>query len=410
MSPFIRNLLVVSIQKHYTKAYRSCTIYHQLKIPMKTKMILFFATGSIALMTACNNKKSGSATTTDSMVTTTDTTVKTSESSIKPTGPAPVWAPGIKPEMQAVIEKLVSYKDTPIPQLTAVKARKNHTPTDAVMDLMKENNIPMPILNVDTVGKEIPAGGGTVHLRMYTPKSSKGPLPVIVYYHGGGFVIANIDVYDASAKTLAAQTGAIVVSVAYRLAPEHKFPTAHNDAFAAYQWVVKNAASFNGNPKLIAVAGESAGGNLAINTAIKARDTKIMLPTAILAVYPVAGSDMNTPSYIKNATAKPLDKPMMAWFVKNYLNNMAEGKDPRINLIAADLKGLPATTIITDEIDPLQSEGMTLAEKLKSAGVTVDSKNYDGVTHEFFGMGTVVPQAKEAMTYAVSQLKKAFGI
>ncbi|MFD2144443.1 alpha/beta hydrolase fold domain-containing protein [Mucilaginibacter antarcticus] len=105
-----------------------------------------------------------------------------------------------------------------------------------------------------------------------------------------------------------------------------------------------------------------------------------------------------------------MDKPMMMWFVKNYLNNMGEGKDPRINLIAANLKGLPMTTIITAEIDPLQSEGMMLADKLKAAGVTVDLKNYDGVTHEFFGMGAVVPQAMDAEKYAVSQLKKAFGM
>jgi acetyl esterase len=173
--------------------------------------------------------------------------------------------------------------------------------------------------------------------------------------------------------------------------------------------VVNNAASIKGDPKKIAVAGESAGGNLAVNTAIMARDKGIMLPAAIIAVYPVAGSDMNTASYTKNANAKPLDKPMMMWFVKNYLNNMSEGKDPRINLIAANLKGLPPTTSITDEIDPLQSEGMLLDDKLKAAGVNTSSKNYDGVTHEFFGMGALVPQAKDAEAYAVSQLKSAFG-
>jgi len=166
------------------------------------------------------------------------------------------------------------------------------------------------------VGKDIPSDGGNIHVRIYTPITGKAPYPVIVYYHGGGFVIANLDVYDASANVLADKVGAVVVSVAYRLAPEHKFPIAHNDTFATYKWVVSNAASIQGDPKKIAVAGESAGGNLAVNTAIKARDTKIMLPTAILAVYPVAGSDMNTKSYIKNAAAKPLDKPMMAWFVK----------------------------------------------------------------------------------------------
>ena len=329
-----------------------------------------------------------------------------SSKTLKPKGAKPAWGADLKPEMQAVLEKLASYGDKPLAQLTAKEARKNHTPTDAVMDLMKENNIPMPVLNVDTTGKDIPTAGGNIHIRIYTPKNGNGPFPVIVYYHGGGFVIANLDVYDATPKILANQVGAVVVSVAYRLAPEHKFPAAHNDAFAAYQWVVKNAASIKGDPTKVAVAGESAGGNLAVNVGIMARDNNMMLPTAILAVYPVAGSDMNTPSYQKNAAAKPLDKPNMMWFVKNYLNSMAEGKDPRINLVAANLKGLPPTTIITDEYDPLQSEGQQLAEKLKAAGVSVDSKNYDGVTHEFFGMGAVVPEAKDAEKYAADQLKK----
>ncbi|RZK81242.1 MAG: alpha/beta hydrolase [Pedobacter sp.] len=363
----------------------------------------------IIALSACNTDSKNAGNSDSVSLETTLGDTATVVKGIKPTGAKPAWAPNIKPEMQAVMEKLASYKDRPIPELTAAEARKNHTPTDAVMDLMKENGIAAPVLNLDTVGKEIPVNGGNIHLRIYTPKNAAGNLPIILYYHGGGFVIANIDVYDASASMLAQNVGAIVVSVAYRLAPEHKFPTAHNDAFAAYQWVLKNAASIKGDPKNVAVSGESAGGNLAINMAIMARDKGLTAPKHILAVYPVAGSDMNTESYQKNASAKPLDKPMMMWFVKNYLNNTAEGKDPRINLVAANLKSLPDVTIITAEYDPLQSEGMLLADKLKAAGVTVDTKNYNGVTHEFFGMGTVVPEAKDAADYAVNQLKKALG-
>ncbi|WP_229209694.1 alpha/beta hydrolase [Dyadobacter koreensis] len=363
------------------------------------------ATISCFLLTSCGgSSEKGSKT--DSLATNMDSSM--SEKSIKPMGEAPSWAPDIKPEMQAVIEKLASYKDTPIPQLTAQEARKNHTPTDAVMDLIKENNIAVPASMVDTMGKDIPAKGGNIHLRIYTPKTGSAPFPVIVYYHGGGFVIANLDVYDASAKGLAEQTGAVVVSVAYRLAPEHKFPTAHNDAYAAYLWTVSNAASIKGDPKNIAVAGESAGGNLAANVSIMARDKGAQIPVHQVLVYPVAGSDMTTKSYQKYAAAKPLDKPMMEWFVKNYLNNMSEAKDSRISLVNANLKGLPSTTIITAEIDPLQNDGEMLAEKLKAADVKVDSKNYSGVTHEFFGMAAVVPQAKDAQAYASDALKKAF--
>jgi acetyl esterase len=363
-----------------------------------------------ASFTACKSG-GGSSTTTDSTTTvtqTTDSVAGGTPDSVKPKGPKPVWAPSIKPQMQSVLEKLASYHDKPIPQLTAVEARKNHTATDAVMDVMKDNKIPMPVVKVDTIGKDIPVTGGNIHLRVYTPQGSEGILPVIVYYHGGGFVIANLDVYDASAKNLADQVGAVVVSVAYRLAPEHKFPTAHNDSFEAYQWVVKNAASIKGDSKMIAVAGESAGGNLAANMAIMARDKGVQAPVHVLSVYPIASADMFSASYNKYLEAKPLDKAMMIWFTKNYTNTMAEAKDPRINLVAANLKGLPPFTIINAELDPLQSDGETLTTKLKAAGVTVDHKLYDGVTHEFFGMGAVVPDAKDAMAYAASQLKSAF--
>jgi acetyl esterase/lipase len=383
---------------------------HFLKTRSLRFTALIIAGALFSGIVACNNK-TNSNTTADSAEMSVDSNMSTTNPvEIKPTGPAPSWAPTIKPEMQAVMEKLQSYGDKPVETLTASEARKNHTPTDAVMDLVKEFNITLPPSGVDTAGIEIPVSGGSIHARTYTPKTGNGPFPIIVYYHGGGFVIANLDVYDASAKGLAEQVGAVVVSVAYRMGPEHKFPIAHNDSFAAYQWVVKNTASIKGDAKKIAVVGESAGGNLAVNMAIMARDKGIPLPIHILAIYPIANSDINSESYKKNANAKPLSKAMMAWFNKNYLNTMAEAKDPRITLVNANLKGLPPTTIITAEIDPLQSDGMLLAEKLKAADVKVESKNYDGVTHEFFGMGAVVPEAKEAMMYGAGQLKSAFGM
>jgi acetyl esterase len=374
-----------------------------MKIVSNTSKLSLFA--AALFLASCGNSNSPASTGDSTM---TDSTMMGDSVALKPAGPAPEWGKTIHPEMQAVIEKLVSYGDKPIESLSAVDARKNHTPTDAVMDLIKENNIPVPAPGVDTTGKDIPVTGGNVHLRIYTPKTGTAPFPVIVYYHGGGFVIADLDVYNASAQGLAEQVGAVVVSVAYRQAPEKKFPTAHNDSFAAYEWVVKNAASIKGDPKKIAVVGESAGGNLAANVSIMARDKKIVVPLHEVLVYPIAQADMNTPSYIANANAKPLNKAMMAWFTEKYVNTMADAKDPRISLVNANLKGLPATTIITAEIDPLNNDGMMLAEKLKAAGVTVDSKNYEGVTHEFFGMAAVVPEAKQAQAYAAEQLKKAF--
>lgn len=390
------------------------TSFSKLFKPKAKRAGLSLSVCAVALaavtFTACNNNKTATSTSDSTSAASTTVDSSSSASTLKPKGPKPDWGPDIKPEMAVVIEKLVSYGDKPIESLTAVQARKNHTPTDAVMDVMKENNIPMPAPKVDTMGKEIAVAGGNIHLRIYTPKEKKDSYPVIVYYHGGGFVIANIDVYNASAQAMAEQVGAVVVSVAYRLAPEHKFPTAHDDAFAAYSWVVKNAASIKGDPKKIAVLGESAGGNLAVATAIKARDNGIMVPTHIVSVYPIANSDTNTDSYKKQADDKPLNKPMMIWFTTNYTRTPADAKDPRLTLVNANLKGLPATTIITDEYDPLHDDGTQLADKLKAAGVTVNHKNYDGVTHEFFGMATVVPQAKEAQAFAAGELKKAFGM
>lgn len=365
------------------------------------KMCLAFCAIMIAISACTNDTKT--TTTTDSII-----TDSSAVSSLKPAGPAPEWGKTIKPEMQTVIEKLVSYGDKPLESLSAADARKNHTPTDAVMDLVKANNIQIPEPKVDTVGKDIDVSGGKIHLRIYTPKKSKGPYPLIVYYHGGGFVIANLDVYNASAQALSEQVNAVVISVAYRLAPEHKFPTAHNDAFAAYEWAVKNAVNLKADPAKIAVVGESAGGNLAANVSIMARDHKIMVPVHQVLVYPIAQANMETESYKAYADARPLNKAMMAWFTEKYLNTMIEAQDSKISLVNANLKGLPSTTIITAEIDPLNNDGVMLANKLSAAGVQVNSRNYEGVTHEFFGMAIVVPEAKQAQAYAADQLKVAF--
>ena len=190
----------------------------------------------------------------------------------------------------------------------------------------------------------------------------------MVYFHGGGFVIADLDVYDGGPRGVSKMADAIVVSVHYRQAPEHHFPAAHDDALAAYRWVLDNAQSFNGDPQKVAVMGESAGGNLAIGVSMMARDAGVTLPVHQVLVYPVAGVDMDNESYVENADAKPLNKPMMKWFVKHIFANEADAQDPRINIVEnADLSGLPSSTVICAEIDPLRSEGELLAEKLEQA-------------------------------------------
>lgn len=336
------------------------------------------------------------------------------------TTPAPVAmdttqavAPMAQPDaqMKAVLDKLGTLGGKPIETLTPAEARKQPTPADAVKALLTEKGMPTapePVGKV--INRTIPGAGGSIQVRIYTPKGT-GPFPVIVYYHGGGWVIANLDTYDASPRALCNAVGAIVISSHYRQGPENKFPAAHEDAFAAYQWALKNAASLGGDTAKIAVAGESAGGNMAASVAIMARDKKIKLPVHQLLVYPVTQVGMETPSYKENMNAKPLNVPMMKWFGDNYLGSPADADNPIINLLkVADLSGLPPATIITAQIDPLRSDGMMYADKLRAAGVAVDYMNYEGVAHEFFGMGAVVDKAKQAMQQGAAGLKKGFGM
>ena len=381
--------------KHSTRirkaATKKLTIGQIYKSPWLRRFHLVALIGLIATMSACKEDEEA-------------------ETGITPKGPKPEWAPTIKPEMQTVIEALDSLsKGIALTTLTPQQARLAPTPTDAVLAVMKNNNIPIPAAMVDTMGYKVPVTGGTIHVRTYRPKNATGALPGIVYYHGGGWVIATINTYDASTRALAEQTGATVVSVEYRKAPEFKFPTAHNDAYAAYLWVRQNATMLNINPAKIAVAGESAGGNLASAVCMMARDNGVALPVHQLLVYPIANNDTNTPSYNQYANAKPLSKPLMQWFFNHYLQTPAEGDNPLISLVdMANVTGLPAATVINAEIDPLLSEGQLYAAKLKAAGIPVTSKVYEGVTHEFFGMATVVPQAREAQKLAADELKKAF--
>lgn len=359
----------------------------------------------IITFASCNSNPTTTTTSTKD-----STTTENKNITLKSTMPAPVWAPSIKPEMQVVIEKLISLGGKPIETLDAKEARMQPTPSDAVMAVMRDNNITVPPAQCDTMGKDIPVTGGTTHVRIYTPKQGKAPFPVIVYYHGGGWVIANINVYNGGAQGLCEQVGAVLVSVEYPMGPERKFPAAHNVSFDAYQWVLKNFAELKGDSSKLAVVGESAGGNLAANMSMMARDKKIQMPLYQVLVYPIANNDVNSESYVKFAAAKPLSKPMMEWFFKNELSSAAQAADPRISLVKANLAGMPKTLIIGAEIDPLQSEGKMLGDKLSAAGVETDYQLFPGVTHEFFGMASVVPQAKEAQALAARKLKAAFGL
>lgn len=312
-------------------------------------------------------------------------------------------------DMQAVLDELAALKGKPLETLDAAEARKQPTPADAVVKLLKKrgkDSDPVPVGKVDD--QSIPGPAGKIKTRIYKP-TGDGPFPVVVYFRGGGFVIADLDVYDATPRALVNATSCMVVSCDYRTAPEHKFPASHEDAWAAYTWVVKNCSSINGDPTRIAVAGESAGGNLAAVVSIMARDGNVPMPLHQLLVYPVTSPEQNTPSYEENAQAKPLNRAMMKWFFDQALRSPEDAADWKLTLARVpSLKRLPPATVITAQIDPLRSDGKAYADRLKEAGVPVTYKNYEGVTHEFFGMGAVLPEAREAVALAGTELKKAF--
>jgi len=315
-------------------------------------------------------------------------------------------------DMQAVLDAHMSLQPKPIETLSPLRARLQPSAADATRKVMRTRGLstaPDPAVTT----QDLPYGSDPMqYARIYKPVAAANagtPLPVVVYYHGGGWVIADVNVYDAVPRLLSKQLNAIVVSVEYRHAPEAKFPAQHDDAAAAYRWTLQNAASWGGNPAKIALAGESAGGNLAVATAIHARDNGLTAPLHILSVYPIANSDMNLPSRRDSANAKPLNTAMLAWFGHYYTTSMADMQDPRINLVKANLRGLPPTTIVNAQIDPLRSDGETLAAAMRAAGDKVEQRTFPGVTHEMFGMGSVVRGAYDANMYAIQRLKAAFG-
>lgn len=316
------------------------------------------------------------------------------------------------PDMKAVLDALRSLNPKPIEDCSVAEARMQPTPADAVKQLMTNpaySSRPSPELEaVRTQDIMIAGAAGSNPGRVYTPQG-EGPFPLILYFHGGGWVIADLDTYDTTPRSMAAQSNAIVVSAHYRQAPEHRLPAAHEDAFAAWRWLLDNAASLGGDPGKLAVMGESAGANLAINVSIHARDTGFQMPLHQALIYPVASNNIVSISYEENRNAKPLNKPMMLWFIHNVINDKRDLTSPLIDVVSANLSGLPPTVVVTAGIDPLRSDGEKLAEKLKSAGVAVEHRNYRGATHEFFGMAAVVEAARDAQTFVSLAQRQAFG-
>src|ERR1700730_18451748 len=241
-----------------------------------------------------------------------------------------------QPEMRALLLAFAALGGKPIETLTPAEARLQPTMADAVEALLKrrgESSDPTQLVpDVTTVEATIPAADGTPLTAMvYTP-NGPGPFPAVVYFHGGGWVIGNMHVYDAGARALAKGAQAVVISVDYRLSPENKFPAAWDDALATYKWVATNVGRWRGDPRRLALAGESAGGNLAISTAISIVAAGVTRPRAVIAIYPVIQTGTTTESYVDSGNAKPLNKAMLGWFFDKTLNSAAEKTGPRLDL------------------------------------------------------------------------------
>ncbi len=304
----------------------------------------------------------------------------------------------LDPQAQAVLD-----------QMAAMGLPPAHTvsPEEARINLNARPRSPGPEM-AKVEDRVIPGDGPDIPVRIYTPHGS-GPFPGMVWFHGGGWVVGNLDTADGNARHVAAGAGCVVVSVGYRLAPEDKFPAAADDSYAATRWVAENAASIGVDPARIAVGGDSAGGNLAAVVSLMARDRGGPPLVFQLMVYPATERNFETESCRENADGYLLTTDSMKWFWAHYLSSEEDVANPYAAPMAADdLTGLPPALVITAEFDPLRDEGEAYGRRLQEAGVPATNSRYDGMIHGFFSMSLVIDKGREAVLEASAALRAAF--
>jgi acetyl esterase len=252
--------------------------------------------------------------------------------------------------------------------------------------------------------RRIPVGEGEeISIRIYTPED-QGPFPLFVYYHGGGWVIGDLETSDASCRMIANRTGCVVVSVDYRLAPEYKYPVPVEDSYAALKWVKENAASINGNVSTIIVGGDSAGGNLAAVVSLLSRDQNGPEIAGQVLIYPVTALGYDSPSYLEFEKGFGLDRDFMIWFGNYYIRNDDDKKDKYVvPLLADDLSNLPPALVITAEFDVLRDEGIAYEKRLKEVGIEVQSICEEGLVHGYFTNMAVFPERIKGTISGIAQ-------
>jgi acetyl esterase len=283
-------------------------------------------------------------------------------------------------------------------------------PATAQPQEMREAMAAMPVENPTPVGGtrdlEIPGPGGAIPLRVYRPEGD-GPCALMMMYHGGGWVVGNLDTHDEACRQFCAGTGAVVVAVDYRLAPEAKFPAPLEDCFAATVWAVANAAELEVDAGRVCVAGDSAGGNLAAAVAMMARDRGGPAIAHQCLIYPVTDRNFETSSYKENAEGPILTRTMMEWFWDHYLADESQAGDPLAAPLHGNLAALPSATVLTAEYDPLRDEGIAYAEALSAAGVEVEHRLYQGMIHGFVTLPGGLTQSVAAVDYLCGRVRQA---
>jgi acetyl esterase len=309
----------------------------------------------------------------------------------------------LDPQLQAQREQRARDGEPPLYELTVEQARAAD-----LAAIQATGGDPRPLHEV--TDRTLPGPGGELPVRIYRPEAGR-PLPALLYCFGGGWTLGSIDTSDVICRELAAETGCLVVTVGYRLAPEHPFPAAVEDCHAALRWVAANAAELGADPARLAVGGDSAGGNLAAAVTLLARADGDLALAAQLLVYP------NTDQLADDASLRAADDPWLfnrhsvAWYARHYLARPEDATHPLASpLRAADLTGLPPALVITAEYDPLRDQGEAYARRLADAGVPVELSRYPGMAHGFFAMAGTVDAARTAHLQAARHLREHLGL
>ena len=300
-------------------------------------------------------------------------------------------------QCKAFLDQLASMGGTPLHEMTPLEARGMALPPDL-------GGPEQPVHRV--VDRTVPGPAGRIPVRIYTPTSA-ARLPGLVYFRGGGFVLGTLDSCDRACRDLAHLAGRVVVSVDYRLAPEHPFPAAVDDAYAATKYVIENASEFGIDAGQVAVGGESAGGNLAAVTALRCRQSVSPAPAFQLLIYPLVDFADDSPSMREFASGHFITSDLLAYFERHYLKTPEARRHHEASPLHADLRGLPPAFVMTAECDPLRDQGEAYARRLEQAGVPVTSKRYEGMIHPFFSLAGIIDGGRTAIADAAAALKNA---